>query len=139
MQNCPSILEVWPVKLSINLKRKEILALECGGHQLPQKDQVSPHRLFGNTPPPADPSSELVLDFLVNYLEKRSLKIVCHTNKLPTTKPRQSIDFALALKACLKKLTVIPRVIAFFSLNTGIPSNVKQFRSPLAHSVIASD
>ena len=53
-QKRPPILHVWPVKLGTNLTRPEILKLENVGFQLPQKERITPTRLFNTSAPPLD-------------------------------------------------------------------------------------
>jgi hypothetical protein len=42
----PEVPEIWPVKIGTNLTRKEILQLETAGFRLPQRQEISPRRLF---------------------------------------------------------------------------------------------
>ena len=43
----PEIPAIWPVKKGTNLSKHKILALEAVGFQLPQRQAISPQRLFG--------------------------------------------------------------------------------------------
>ena len=42
------ILAIWPVKRGTNLSKHKILELEAAGFQFPQRQAISPRRLFGN-------------------------------------------------------------------------------------------
>ena len=51
-QERPPIPPVWPVKIGTNLTRSEIVKLENAGFQLPQKERITPTRLFNTSAPP---------------------------------------------------------------------------------------
>ena len=51
-QERPPIPPVWPVKIGTNLTRPEIVKLKNAGFQLPQKERITPTRLFNTSAPP---------------------------------------------------------------------------------------
>jgi hypothetical protein len=57
-QERPPIPLVWHVKIGTNLTRSEIVKLENVGFQLPQKERITPTRLFNTAAPPPRTSPE---------------------------------------------------------------------------------
>jgi hypothetical protein len=51
-QKRPPIPLVWPVKIGTNLMRPEIVKLKNAGFQPPQKERITPTRLFNTSAPP---------------------------------------------------------------------------------------
>jgi hypothetical protein len=129
-QDRPSIPEIWPVKIGTKLKRNEIEALEAAGFQLPQKEQVSPRRLFSTSTPPTDLSSVPIPDDAARYPGKRNGKLVKRTSGRPNPKQRLSIGSAESLKARLGALTMVPHpgYGCIITLDSGIPPNITQYQ-----------
>ena len=130
----PPIPDVWPVKLGTNLKRSEIRALEAAGFQLPQKEQVSPRRLFSTTALPHDLSAVPVPENADDYPRMRKSKKIRRQTNVPTNKQRLSIDSALILKAKIVKVTMIPHpgYGCIISLDSGAPPKVTQYQITLS-------
>ena len=53
----PPIPTIWSVKIGTNLTHTEIVALENAGFQLPQRERITPNRLFTNSASPLDLST----------------------------------------------------------------------------------
>ena len=50
----PPILTIWPVKIGTNLTHSKIGALKNADFQLPQRERITPNRLFTNFASPLD-------------------------------------------------------------------------------------
>lgn len=126
----PPVPDVWPVKLGTNLKRNEIRALEAAGFQLPQKEQVSPRRLFSNATLPPDLSHVPAPDDADRYPGKRKSKKVRRQANVPTNKQCLNIDSARILKARIQKVTMIPQpgYGCIIALDSGTPPKVTQYQ-----------
>ncbi len=126
----PPIPDIWPVKFGTNLKRKEIQALEAAGFQLPQKEQVSPRRLFSEADLPSSALSIEVPKDADRYPGKRKSKIVRRQANAPSSKQRLSIGSALVLKASINKVTMVPHpgFGCIISLDSGTPPKTTQYQ-----------
>lgn len=127
-QEKPPIPKVWPVKVGTSLSRKEVLSLEAAGFQLPQKQHVSPRRLFGTGrnpvdlsayPPPSDPDV---------FLKKRGGRLV-RRPEAPSKKNLNAVDSARALTTQIRKVTMIPPrgFGCVVTMDSGKGSNVKRY------------
>lgn len=103
-----SIPDVWPVKRGTNLKRREILGLERAGFQLPQREEISPRKLFQDT---SDANANLSMykdptnpDHVPTSRFEKKLK----RRKAPTTDQLLKWASALAVKATFKNRTLVP-------------------------------
>ena len=68
----PPIPTIWLVKIGTNLTHSEIVALENLGFQLPQRERITPNRLFSNSALPLDLSTSKCLRTHSNILELES-------------------------------------------------------------------
>ena len=104
----PAILTIWPVKVDTKLSVAEILALEVAGFRLPQRQVISPRRLFGG-----ETSIELVLTYPVpsspnEHPHSRAGKVIRRNPKAPTVKQQNNCASALTLNARIGKVTMVP-------------------------------
>ena len=104
----PPIPDVWPVIVGTNLTRGEIEDLEAAGFQLPQKQQVSPRRLFTNDRPPRDLSSTPVPLNASRVPAKRDGKSVKRTTKVRNEKQRKSMGSVDSLDASVTAVRMLP-------------------------------
>jgi hypothetical protein len=124
----PDVPDIWPVKLSTNLTKKEILALENAGFHLPQCVVISPRRLFGGDIP-IDVASYPTPSFPDDHPKTRSGKNIRRNKKAPTTKHANNSTSALTLKAHVRQITMIlhPRYGCIITLDSGILPNIQQY------------
>jgi hypothetical protein len=94
----PDMPDIWLVKLSTNLTKKEILALENAGFHLPQRAVISPRRLFRGDIL-IDVASYPTPPFPDDHPNARSGKNIQKNKKAPTTKHANNCASALTLKA----------------------------------------
>ena len=99
---------MWPVKRGTNLTKQEILALEAAGFQLPQRQAISPHRLFGKHNALHLLSSYPVPDDVDEHPKIRGGKSVCRNPKAPTTMQGNNSASALTLTARIERVTMVP-------------------------------
>lgn len=104
-----SIPDVWPVKRGTNLKKNEILTLERGGFQLPQRLDISPRRLFHDT---LDSTIDLSMYPLPPnpdyYPTSRFEKKIKRRKSGPLTDQLLRWGSALTVKAKFRKRTMVP-------------------------------
>ena len=106
-----SVLEIpatWPVKRGTNLSKQEILALEATGFQLPQRQPISPWRLFGEHSGMHLLSSYPVPDDADEHPKIRDGKRVLRNSKAPTTMQANNSASALTLIARIERVTMVP-------------------------------
>jgi hypothetical protein len=129
IQDRPSIPKIWPVKIGTNLKRTEIDALQVAGFQLPQKEQISPRRLFSTSTAPVNLNSIPIPNDADRYPGKRNGKMVKRTSGRPNPKQRLAIGSAESLKAHLHDLTMVPHpgYGCIIALDSGTPPNITQY------------
>ena len=82
----PPIPTIWPVKIGTNLTRSKIVALENKGFQLPQREHITPNRLFSNFALPLDLSILQVLENPQQFLGTRKSKSIRRSNSGPSSK-----------------------------------------------------
>jgi hypothetical protein len=105
----PPIPVIWPVKISTNLTRSEIFALENTCFQLPPKERITPTRLFTTSSPPLDMSRIRVPENPDFIPTTRLSKFVWRSSSVPSAKQRQMVASAEAMHATVLKLTMIPQ------------------------------
>jgi hypothetical protein len=88
-QERPPIPFVWPVKIGTNLTRPEIVKLENAGFQLPQKERITPTRLFNTTAPPWTSPEYTFLPTQTRIFLPGSLRL---PNDLPLHHPKTNAD-----------------------------------------------
>jgi hypothetical protein len=122
----PDVPNVWPVKIDINLSRKEILNLERVGFQLSQRAVISPRRLFGMEELPSDLSSYSIPK---EHPKIRSGKNIRRIKNVPTMKQANNCASSLTLKGQLRKVTMIPHpgFGCIVSLDSKVPPKVQQY------------
>lgn len=104
----PIVPSVWPVKIGTNLLKKEILAFQNAGFQLPQRVAMSPRRLFGTRGISVDMNSLPTPEFADDYPKTRSGKSIRRNPKAPTTKQANNCASAITLQGRIKQVTMIP-------------------------------
>ena len=104
----PKIPATWPVKRGTNLSKQEILALEAAGFQLPLRQAISPHRLFGDHSASHLLSSYPVPDDADEHPKIRGGKRVRRNPKAPTTMQANNSASALTLTARIERVTMVP-------------------------------
>lgn len=106
----PPIPLVWPVKLGTKLNDNEIMKLEDAGFQLPQKERLTPTRLFNNAAPPLDLSA---VDVPLNPdrppHDSRKGKEIRRHERGPTAKHLQNVASARIIQGTILKVTMVPR------------------------------
>jgi hypothetical protein len=108
-QERPLIPAVWPVKLGTNLTRLEIINLENAGFQLPEKERITPTRLFNNSAPPLDLSDVDVPPNPDFYPISRQSKSTRRSTHVPSAKQMQMVASAQVMQGTILKVTMIPR------------------------------
>jgi hypothetical protein len=88
---------VWPIKLGTNLTRPEIFKIENVGFQLPQKERITPIRMFHTFAPSLDlPGVDI--PYNPNYYpSSRQSKSTRRFATTPSTKQMQMIAYARAM------------------------------------------
>ena len=104
----PEIPATWPVKIGTNLSKQKILALEAAGFQLPQRQPISPCRLFGEHSATQLLSSYPVPGDADEHPKIRGGKRVCRNPKAPTTMQANNSASALTLTARIERVTMVP-------------------------------
>jgi hypothetical protein len=124
----PDVPNIWPVKLSTNLTKKEILALENFGFHLLQRAVISPRRLFSGDIP-VDVASYPTPPFPNDHPKARSGKNIQRNKKAPTTKHANNCASVLILKAHVRQITMILHLGygCIITLVSGIPPNIQQY------------
>jgi hypothetical protein len=125
----PVVPNVWLVKIGTNLSRKEILDLEQAGFQLPQRNVISPRRLFGMEELPSDLSSYPIPTSPEEHPKIRSGKKIRRIKNAPTTKQANNYASSLILKGPICKVTMIPHpgFGCIVTLDSGAPPKVEQY------------
>ena len=108
-QEQPPIPSVWPTKIGTNLTRAEILKLENGRFQRPQKARITPTRLFNTSAPPLDLFGVDVPANSDSYPSSRQSKAMRRYATAPSTKQIKMVAFAQAMDGTILKVTMIPR------------------------------
>ena len=104
----PQIPATWPVKRGTNLTKQEILALEAAGFQLPQRQAISPRRLFGEHNGMHLLSSYPVPNEADEHPKIRGGKRIRRNLKAPTTMQANNSASALTLTAHIERATIVP-------------------------------
>ena len=104
----PEIPATWPVKRGTNLSKQEIMALEATGFQLPQRQPISPRRLFGEHSATQLLSSYPILGDADEHPKIRGGKRVRRNPKAPTTMQANNSASALTLTARIERVTMVP-------------------------------
>ena len=104
----PEIPAIWPVKRGTNLSKHEILALEAAGFQLPQRQAISPRRLFGDHCGIHLLSSYPVPDEAHEHPKIRGGKRIRRNPKSPTTMQANNSISARTLTARIERVTMVP-------------------------------
>ena len=99
----------WPVKIGTKLTRQEIDMLENAGFQLPQKECITPTRLFNTSAPPIDLSSIPIPLNPDSYSSVRKSKTVQRSTNQPSSKQMQVFGSAIAMQASILRVTMIPQ------------------------------
>jgi hypothetical protein len=125
----PEVPEIWPVMLGTNLTKAEILALEDAGFQLPQLQEMSPRRLFGDARLPLDMSSYPTPSDPDHYSTKRLGKLIRRTKK-PSLKQTNNCASALTVKGEIHEVTMIPQpgYGCIITLNSGLHPRIQQYQ-----------
>jgi hypothetical protein len=125
----PEVPEIWPVKNGTNLTRKEILALENAGFRLPQREVISPRRLFQDHPLPVDLSSYATPAFPDEVPKRRHGKNVRRNKKSPSIKQANNCASAGAYKGRIRKVDMVPvpALGCIVTLDSGTPSTIQQY------------
>jgi hypothetical protein len=125
----PDVPNVWPVKIGINLSRKEILDLEQAGFQLPQRAVISPRRFFGMEELPSDLSSYPIPASPDEHPKIRSGKNIWRNKNAPTIKQANNCASSLTLKGHLRQVMMIPHpgFGCIITLDFGVPPKVQQY------------
>ena len=106
----PPIRTIWPVKIGANLTHSEIVALENTGFQLPERERITPNRLFTNSASPLDLSTLQVLENLQQYPGTRKSKSIRCSNSDPSSRQLLNINLAKAMQTTILKVTMIPQL-----------------------------
>ena len=97
----PPIPTIWPVKIGIDLTHSEIVALKNVGFQLPQRERITPNRLFTNSASPLDLSTLQVPENPQQYRGTRKSKSIRRSNSGPSSKQLLNINSAKAMQASI--------------------------------------
>ena len=109
VQHRPDVPDVWPVLTGTNLTLQEVLALEEGGFQLQQREDVSPRRLFGDSSNVASSMAELPTPALADqYPTLRFGKKIRRSNNGPCVQQRNKWESALNVDGQITSVTMIP-------------------------------
>ena len=103
----PPIPLTWPVKVGTKLTRQEIDMLENAGFQLPQKERITPTRLFNTSAPPIDLCGIPVPSNPDSYPSIRKSKTVRRSTNQPSSKQMQVVGSAIAMQASILRVTMI--------------------------------
>jgi hypothetical protein len=125
----PDVPNVWPVKIGINLSRKEILNLEQAGFQLPQRVVITPRKLFEMEELPSDLSSYPIPASPKKHPKIKLGKNIRRIKNVPTTKQVNNCTSSLILKGQIRKVTMIPHpgFGCIVTLDSGAPPKVQQY------------
>ena len=125
----PEIPAIWPVKRDTNLSKQEILALEAARFQLPQRQPISPRRLFGEHSGMHLLSSYAVPDKADEHPKIRGGKRIHQNRKDPTTMQENNSASALTLTARIEKVTMVshPGFGCIVSLMSGKEPRVQKY------------
>ena len=104
----PEIPATWSVKRGTNLSKQKILALEAAGFQLPQRQAISPRRLFGEYSGTHLLSSYPVPDDADEHPKIQGGKRARWNPKAPTTMQANNSASALILTARIERVTMVP-------------------------------
>jgi len=109
VQHRPDVPDVWPVLIGTKLTLQEVLALEEGGFQLQQREDVSPRRLFGDSSNVASSMAELPTPAQADqYPTLRFGKKIRRTNNGPCVQQRNKWESALNVDGQITSVTMIP-------------------------------
>jgi hypothetical protein len=109
LQHRPDVPDVWPVLTGTNLILQEILALEEGGFQLQQRQDVSPRRLFGDSSNVASSMAEFPTPAQADqYPTLRFGKKIRRSNNGPCVKQRNKWESTLNVDGQITSVTMIP-------------------------------
>ena len=129
MLSVPTVSTVWPVKMGTKLSATEILALEAAGFQLPQRQVISPRRLFGG-----EISIELVLTYHVpsspdEHPNSRAEKVIRTNLKAPTVKQQNNCTSALTVNARIGNVAMVPHLGfgCIISLHSSVHSRFEKY------------
>ena len=125
----PEVPETWPVKMGTNLSRKEILQLETAGFRLPQRQEISPRRLFQDNLSHVDLTSYVTPASPDEFPKRRSGKNIRRMSKAPSTRHANNCASALTLKACIRNISMVPAPAlgCIVTLDSGSPPNIHQY------------
>ena len=122
MLSVPTVPTIWPVKMGTKLSVAEILALEVAGFRLPQRQVISPRRLFGG-----ETSIELVLTYPVpssldEHPHSQAGKVIRRNPKAPIVKQQNNCASALIVNARIGKVMMVlhPGFGYIVSLHSGV-------------------
>ena len=105
----PPIPLTWPVKVGTKLSHQEIDMLKNADFQLPQKEHITPTRLFNISAPPIDLSGVPVPLNLDSYPSVKKSKTVRRSTNQPLSKQMQVVGSAIAMQASILRVTMIPQ------------------------------
>ena len=98
------------MKRGTNLSKQEILALEAAGFQLPQRQAISPQRLFGEHNGMHLLSSYPVPNNADEHPKVRGGKRIHPNPKAPTTTQANNSASARTLTARIERVTMVPHL-----------------------------
>ena len=117
------------MKRGTNLSKQEILALEVAGFQLPQRQPISPRRLFGKHSGMHLLSSYAIPDKADEHPKIRGGKRIRRNPKAPITMQANNSASVVTRTACIEKVTMVPhpRFGCVVSLISGNEPRVQKY------------